>query len=301
MFVASCRERQEAVAAEVPALEVKAEVAKPQTAAVVAPYDGRIDAVRVTEGAAVKAGDVVMTISNPTVERDLAYTRAQLALAEYRLRNANAPRRSAPASEPNNDDRIRAIENIARSRKTRLDRYENLYKTRDITADELENARMEYAAAERDLAAERNVRQRAEMVQPTDPGLLRLDLEKARAEMAVVEDRKRQLTVVAPIGGVVTRILASTGETIFPRDPLFEVTNASTLDVRGLVAPELLRHVKPGMPVDVKVFTVPPRRFTAAIRNVVPPTDSGGATIVVPITNPDGVLQPGTPATITVR
>jgi membrane fusion protein (multidrug efflux system) len=300
-LVPACRERQEAVASEVPHLEVKAEIAKPQTATVVAPYDGRIETIGVAEGASVKAGDVIVTIANPTVERDVAYSRAQLAIAEYRLRHANAPRRSsAPRNNGDNDDRIAAIEEIAKSRKTRLDRYEHLYKTHDITADELENARMEYAAAQRDLAAERNARQQAEVAAPSDPALLKLDLERARAEAAVVEDRRRQLTVTAPIAGVVSRIFASAGETIFPRDPILEITNAATLEVRGVIAPELLRHVRAGMPVDVKVFTVPPRRFSATIRNITPPTAEGAAIVVV-IANPEGVLQPGTAATITVR
>lgn len=295
----ACRERQEAVASEVPNLEVKAEIAKPQSANVVAPYDGRIETIGVAEGASVKAGDIIVTIKNPTVERDVAYSRAQLAIAEYRLRNATAPRRAAPRGS-NNDQRIAAIADIVKSRKSRLDRYERLYKTHDVTADELENARMEYAAAMRDLSAERNARQQAEIAAPSDPALLQLDLERARAEAAVVEDRQRQLTVTAPINGVVTRVFASAGETIFPRDPILEITNTSTLEVRGLIAPELLRHVRAGMPVEVKVFTVPPRRFTANIRNITPPTGEGAAIVVV-IANPEGVLQPGTAATITVR
>lgn len=306
-FATACRERQEAVAAETPRLEIKAEVAKPQSATVVAPYDGRIAELRVAEGTRVNAGDELLTITNPTVERDLAYARAQVAVAEYRLRNAQSPRRAAPktsaAPDPQREERIRAAEEIVRGRKARLDRYEFLFKSHDITADELENARLEYAAAQRDLANERAATQSAAADPATsgDPALLRLDLEKARAEAAVIEDRQRQLRVIAPMTGVVTRLLAQKGESIFPRDPILEITDAMNVEVRGSIAPELQRHVKAGTQVEVKVFTVPPRRFTTTIRNVIPPADAGGATIVVPLSNPDGVLQPGTPATIMVR
>ena len=301
-LLSSCRAREESLAAEAPRLEIKAEVARPATAAVVAPYDGRVGTLLVQEGARVAAGAVVMTITNATVERDLAYARAQLSLAEYRLRNAGRAPRSVQPAAANNDDRINAAEEIARSRKSRLDRYEGLFRTRDITADELENARMEYAAAMRDLAAERKVATRTvDAALPSDPALLQLDVQKARAELGVIEDRQRQLSVTAPIAGVVTRVYAAPDSSIFPRDPLFDVSDSSTLEVRGPIAPELARHVRAGMPAEVKIFTVPPRRFNTAIRNVLPAADAAGATIVVSVSNPDGVLQPGTPATITVR
>ncbi|HEX7830763.1 MAG TPA: efflux RND transporter periplasmic adaptor subunit [Thermoanaerobaculia bacterium] len=301
MLLGSCRERPEAVAAEVPALEIKAEVTRPRMAAVVAPYDGRIESVSVAEGGAVKAGDVVAVIANPTVQRDLAYSRAQLALAEYRLRLAQKP---AQRATPNDDakERVRVAQAIVDHRKSRLDRYEKLFVTRDITNDELETARLEYAAARRDLNAERKSLESSQVAaQAIDPALMKLDVDRARAELAVIEDRERQLRVLAPIAGIVTRIQAAPGDSIYPRDPLLEITDASTVEVRGAIAPELLRHVRPGLPVEVKVFTVPPRRFQAQIKTVVPPAAGGGATISVPISNPDGVLQPGTTAIITVR
>jgi membrane fusion protein (multidrug efflux system) len=300
-LLASCRERQEAVAAEVPTLEIKAEVTKPRTAIVVAPYDGRIATMIATEGTIVHAGDVIVTLANPTVERDLAYSRAQLALAEYRLRNASAPKRGMTSVDDDAAERVRVAQSIVQSRKARLDRYENLFTTHDITSDELENARIEYAAAKRDLNAERRAAQNVNVAQPGDPALLQLDVDRARAEAAVIEERQKQLRVVAPMNGVITRVLAAPGDAIYPRDPLVEVTDTSTLEVRGTIAPELLRHVRAGMPVDVKVFTVPPRRFSASIKTVAPPSDANGAMISVPVSNPDGVLQPGTSAIITVR
>jgi len=301
MLAISCRERQEAVASEVPTLEIKAEVARPRSATVMSPYDGRVATLSVAEGAAVHAGDLAATIANAGVDRDVAYSRAQLALAEYRLRNAGTSPRTPTSIDDDAKERLRATQMIVDGRKSRLERYEKLFATKDVTADELENARMEYAAATRELAAERRALRNVDVAQTMDPALLRLDVEKARAELAIVEERQKQLHVTAPIDGVVTRVLATQGQSINPREPLFEITDASTLDVRGAIAPELLRHVRAGMPVEVRIFTVPPRIFRAAIRTVIPPTDATGATLSVSVPNPDGVLQPGTAATITVK
>jgi HlyD family secretion protein len=286
-LLAGCRGEQQAVAANVAQLDIKATVAPAQTATVTAPFDGRIAALNVREGGIVKAGDIVATLSNPTVERDAASARVQLALAEYHLRHAGKPPRGAKVSE--------ATEALVRARKSKVERYRGLYKTRDVSIEELENAEAEYAMALREREAYRQA------PVTSDPELLRLEVEKARAEAALVADRQSRLTVTAPIAGIVTKLLVNQGESVFPRDPLMEIANAATLDVRGSIAPELMRYVRSGMPAEVKVFTVPPRRFTATIKNIIPPTDPSGATIVVSVPNPDNVLQPGTPAVITVR
>jgi multidrug resistance efflux pump len=283
-WLTACHEQQEASAADIPKLEMKATVAKPLTASVTAPLDGRVQSLAVREGAVVKAGDVLLTLVNPAVDRDLAYAHAQLAVAEYRLHHAGGvPHASEGPSQE-----------ILRNRKAKLARYEALFRTHDVSLDELENAQNELAAAMRDAAA-------SSAAPPSDPALLQLDAEKARAEEALAADRKKLLTVVAPIAGVITRIVTAEGEGVFPRDPLLEIANTATLDVRGAVAPELLRYVRPGLPVEVKIFTVPPRRFSETIRNVLPATDDAGAALVVSVPNPDGALQPGTPALITVR
>jgi multidrug resistance efflux pump len=299
VLLPACRERPRADAAEAPRLEIKAEIAPPRTATVVAPLDGRVSEVRAAEGALVRAGDVLLTLSNPSVERDLAQMKIQLAIAERRLAGAGGRRRST-GGVSRADDAIRAAEQIVRSRKNRLDRYEALFRTRDISADDLENARLEHAAALRDLAAMRQSRDSAGAVALADPELLRLEVEKARLDLAVVEGRQRQMSVTAPMSGR-ARLRVASGDLVFPRDPLVDITDATTLDVRGSIAPELLRHIRAGAPVEVKVFSVPPRRFAASVRTVVPPSDPGGAALLVAVPNPDSALQPGTPAMITVR
>jgi len=121
----------------------------------------------------------------------------------------------------------------------------------------------------------------------------------------LAESRQKTLTVRAPMAGVVTRLAAVEGHTAGARDPLAEVMALSSLDVRAEVAPDLLRIARPGTPVEVKVLSVPPRVFLDKIAYVVPsrPNAQGEprAAIVATIANPDGALQPGTPATLTIH
>lgn len=298
ILLVRCNEQPSAAAAGPPEIELKAEVAQAQTATASALIDGRVATLTATEGAAVKTGDVLATLTNASLDRDLASTRAEVALAEKRLRDAREPIAMALVLG-DAGARERAAAEILRNREAKRDRYRDLYKTHDISKQELEDAENEYAVAMRDWLGERE-RQTTKVVR-TDTGLLELELERAKANVAFVEERRGLLVIKAPMDGTITRVLVRPGDTIYTRDPVASIANTSTVEVRATIAPELLRHVRAGMPVEVKVLTVPPRRFTRPIAHVTPAGGTGGAAISVQLPNPDGMLQPGQSAVVTVR
>ncbi|HEX8411469.1 MAG TPA: efflux RND transporter periplasmic adaptor subunit [Thermoanaerobaculia bacterium] len=295
-LVSRCGEKPDANAAETPALEVRGAVAPAQMAVAAASIDGRVAEVFVQEGAPVQPGTLVARIVNAVIERDLAYAKAQVAAAELRLRDARRPL-AQTLILGDSGARERASAEILKNRESKRDRYRELYASRDISKQELEDAENEYASALRDWLVERE--RASQKVIQTDTGVLQLELERAKAEVAFATERRALLDVKAPIGGVVTRVHARIGESIFTRDPVVEIANTATVEVRGLIAPELTRYVRRGMPVEAKVFTVPPRRFTVPIKNVLPA--AGGATLIVELPNPDGVLQEGQTAVVTVK
>lgn len=292
MLATACSDKPDAAAADIPRLEVRATVATPQTANAIAAVDGRIATLVVSEGSAVQQGAPIATLVNPGIDRDIAYAKAQVAVAEQRLREARRPiprtRIAADAGA-----RERASAQILKNREAKRDRYRQLFASRDISKQELEDAENEYAVALRDWLAERE--RTSQRVIQTDTSILQLELERAKAELAFADERRSLLEVRAPMSGVVTRVAARPGETIFPRDPIVEIANTTTVEVRGTIAPELQRYVRNGMPVEVKVMTVPPRKYNVAVRNVLP------GTIVVELPNPEGVLTAGQSAVITVK
>jgi membrane fusion protein (multidrug efflux system) len=296
VLLVRCGEQPDAAASGTPSIEIRGAVASPQTATAVSSIDGRLVEVRTTEGSIVKQGDVIATLANASIDRDLAFARAQVASIQQRLRDARKPIATSLILG-DAGARERASAEILQTREARRDRYRELYKTHDVTKQELEDAEAAYAAALRDWLGERE-RASIKVVQ-ADTSVLQLELEKAKAEEALANERRALLEVRAPLSGTVTRIAARPGETLFLRDPILEIANTSTVDVHGQIAPELVRYVRPGMNVDVKVVTVPPRRFTAPVRSVMP--GNGGAILVVQLPNPDGVLQQGQNAVITVK
>lgn len=291
MCVTSCADKPEAEAADVPRLEVRATVATPQTASAISAIDGRIATLLVSEGSAVQQGQPVATINNAGIDRDLAYAKAQVAVAEQRLREARRP--IAQTMIRGDGSRERASADILKNREAKRDRYRKLFASRDISKQELEDAENEYAMALRDWLAERE--RASQRVIQTDNSILQLELERAKAELSFANERRSLLEVRAPISGVVTRVAARAGETIFPRDPVIEIANNTTVEVRGAIAPELQRYVRSGMPVEVKVMTVPPRKYTVPVKS------AAAGTLIVELPNPEGVLTEGQNAVVTVK
>ena len=294
----ACRDKEAVAAADRPTVDVKASIAPFDGVTVLAPIEGTIVELKIAEGAVVRQGDVLATLTNPSVERDLAYARAAVLAAERRLRGAGA---AAPARAPrSNGERERVAADLVRQKQSRLDRLRALLATGDVARQDVENAEAELAAAIRDLDAERDRAAGPPAALP-DSGLLQAELERARADQTFAEHRKSQLVIRAPASGTIARLRVAAGTDVYTRDTIAEIVDGSTARVQAQVAPELLRFVQAGRPVDVKLMTVPPRRFREPIARVIPPGAEGGSSIVVNIPNPDRMLQPGTPAVITIQ
>ena len=285
-------------ASDAPPIEIKATVQPAQSMTVVAQVDGQVQSVAVREGAKIAANQEVAQLTNPSVERDAALASAQLEWLESRR---NTPPRAEPARPR---DSLEIAEKILALKQQRYETMKQLRRSSDITARELEQAEVEVLAAQRDVNNER----RAAVSAPAATGdrrLLEIERQKNIAEQKFAAQRQSLLRIASPIAGIVTKLYVAPGQAVFPRDPIADVSDVATLLVRGDVAPELVRYLRPGMRVDVRVFSVPPRSFAADIDHIVPMQGAGStsrqATVVVSIPNPDGSLQPNTEALITLR
>jgi HlyD family secretion protein len=295
----ACRDEDRVAAADPPRIEVKATVAPFGGVTVVSPIEGTIVELKAAEGAAVRQGDILATLTNPAVERDLAYARAAVLAAEQRMRAVS----ERPAAPPPSSygERERAAADLVRQKQQRLDRLRALLASGDVARQDVENAEAELGVALREQKAERERAAVMPAAPAADRALLAAEAERARADQQFAEHRKSQLVIKAPASGTVARLRVAAGSDIYPRDVIAEIVDSTSARVQAAVAPELLRFVRAGRPVDVKLMTIPPRRFREPIARVIPPGAEGGSGIIVNVPNPDRMLQPGTPAVITIQ
>jgi multidrug efflux pump subunit AcrA (membrane-fusion protein) len=304
-LAAACgREEADPAASQPPPIEIRASVRPAQAMTLVAEIDGRVRTVGVSDGSAVTETTAIVELDNPAVVRDAAVATAQLQMIEARLRRGGARPAAAPIR---GSDSLQIATRILELRRQRYEKMKSLRGTRDVTTQDLEQAEVEYLAALRDYEHERRAAS-APASAPATPGdteLLRLEQQRVLAEQRFAQHRQTLLRVVSPFAGVVTRLHVARGQAVYPRDPIADVADVRTLQVRGEVAPELVRYLRPGMRVDVRVLSVPVRTFADEIDAVVPVQAGDGASrsaaVVVTIPNPDGSLQPNTDAVITVR
>lgn len=259
-------------------VEIRGELAASRSATLAAPFDATIKRVAVRERQAVQAGDVLVELANHEAEHNLAVARAQ---REWAQRKQSANPAAAEASA------------IAERKKAKRDRYRELYKTRDVTLQELEDAENDYSAARRDLAGMRST--------PTSD----IEIERAMADEKFAEQRLQALVIRAPLAGVVTKLDAVEGRDAGARETLAEITAMSNLEARAEVDPDLLRVIRPGMNVEVRIMTVPPKVILDKVAYVVPfrsgQQGERRASVVVNIANNDASLQPGTPVMMTIK
>lgn len=92
----------------------------------------------------------------------------------------------------------------------------------------------------------------------TRTGLLRAEraFDAARLQLRIFhkEGLRRHLTVAAPVGGVVNRILAQEGATIAPGQPLMDLIAGNRLEVRLGVEPEDVPTIRVGESVRLSSF-----------------------------------------------
>src|SRR5437016_3470643 len=79
----SCKQSESRADAP-PPIEIKATVQPAQTVTITAQLDGQVESIEVREGSKVTAGQPLIQLANPVVDREVAYARSQAALIESR-------------------------------------------------------------------------------------------------------------------------------------------------------------------------------------------------------------------------
>ncbi len=236
------------------------------------PYAGRTAELRANKGDSVTAGQPLVVLESPDfvgAQNDLAAARSDVAKAEIGL-------------------------NIAR---VGLERARRLHEEEAIAAKELQQAEAdlaraqdEYTRAQATLASVRN----------------RLSLfGKTAVEISDLEQHMdRDVVLRAPIAGTIVNRRIGPGEYVKPDspDPLFLISDLSTLWVLADIYESDNAAVRLKMPVEISVGAYPDRVFPARISFISPIVDPSTRTIRVRclLPNPAGLLKPDMFATVRI-
>lgn len=271
---------------------------------------GRVLEAPVSEGEAVRAGQLIARLDTASTEHELARARAEAEAADARLRLLVSGTRA--------EDIRRAEQQLAQAQAEldaaarELARLTGLAERGTAT----EKARDD-ATTRRDIASRAVAALRAELDKLL-AGPRREEIEAARAQraaaeaaVAAVNQRIADATVVAPRDGVLTVRAAEPGEVLAPGAPLAVLTDLAHPWLNVWVDEPSLASVRLGDAVEVRAgrppltaqgrvsFVSPVAEFTP--KNVQTPDERAKLVFRVKIAlpNPDGAFKPGMPADAT--
>jgi cobalt-zinc-cadmium efflux system membrane fusion protein len=235
---------------------------------VIAPYNGRVLEVMGNKGDMVAAGEQLVVIDS-----------ADLVQAANDLSEAVA-----------NSDKARIVVDIAEKA---AERARNLTQQEAMATKELQ-------AAESDLARAREDYRRAQAAVAVVRSRLAL-FGKSKSEIdelqnSITDQLDRRVIIRAPIAGTIVDRKVGMGQFIKSDtpDPLFLITDLSTVWVNADVYERYLPEIHVGAPVDITVAAYPDRHFPARIAAINPTVDPATRTIHVRclVPNPNGLLKP---------
>ncbi len=237
-----------------------------RTTPVFSPYAGRVIELNAGKGAVVKAGQPLLTIESPDLvaaQNDLATARSDEAKSRIAL---DAAQKAA-------------------------ERARNLHEREALSTKDLQQA-------EADLARARDELRRCQAALAYAESRLTFFGKNAGqlVEAGGAGGPDRRVVIRAPISGVIVERKVGGGQYVRPDmpDPLFLISDLSTVWVMADVYEGYLANIRVGQPVEIAVLAYPDRRFPARVSLIDPIVDPVTRTVHVRCSapNPRGLLKP---------
>jgi HlyD family secretion protein len=274
---------------------------------------GRIVALPVEEGSAVKGGDLLARLDDADYQQQVRIDEATLHTRDRELELAEAGNRAQDirAGEQTVADARADLE----MKRTDLERYTALYKRDAVSAQTRDQAdtafRRAQAVYER---AQQNLSEIREGTRKEQIAVSRATSHAARQSLELSKVRLDYTVLASPVTGVITVRQAELGEYVAPGTPVVTIADLDHLWVRAYVAETDLGRVRWGQQVTLHTDTYPGKSYKGTISFISPEAEFTPKTvqtnkervalvyrIKVDVENPNHELKPGMPADITIE
>lgn len=207
---------------------------------------GRVEERLKEEGAMVKAGDVILRLSNPLLNIGIMQSEADLAYQENELRNTRISMEQERLRLK--QERIGASKELTVKRR-RYEQYARLIEEQLIAKEDFRLAKEEYDAAREQLdVIDERIRQdnvfRESQIQSLDENIRNM-----KRSLALVRQRLENLNVKAPIDGQVGNLEAQIGQSIAAGEHIGQIITPD-LKVQAQIDEHYVERVVPGLPAD---------------------------------------------------
>lgn len=229
---------------------------------------GRVEERCIEEGAMVKAGDVILRLSNPLLNIDILKSEADLAYQENELRNTRISMEQEHLQLK--QERINLDKDLVK-KKRRFGQYERLFDKGLIAKEEYLSAKEDYEAAEGQLrVVDERIRQddlfRSSQLKSLDENILNM-----KRSLALVRERLENLKVKAPIDGQLGILDAQIGQSITQGERVGQIITAD-LKIQASIDEHYVERIMAGLPAD---FERDGKTYALEVRKAYPEVREG--------------------------
>ena len=265
----------------------------PQTA-------GKVVAVGVEIGSAVRRGQTLVQLDDTELKLHVQQAAAQVEQAKAGVTQAEEKigLRPGQAFDPNRVAEVAAARVTYELAEKNLRRAEKLIESGDVSRSFFDDQR-----ARRDQLREQYEMQLAKARQDNAAiQVARTNVANADAALALARKNLSYAVIAAPIDGYVVERTADLGEYVSPQQKVVTLVRTNPLRMRIDIPEQAISTVQVGQSVSVTTSAWPERNFSGRVARIAPNVSAQSRTLTVEaeIENSSGALKPGQFATVRI-
>lgn len=229
---------------------------------------GRVEERLIEEGAQVKAGDVILRLSNPLLNIGILQSEADLAYQENELRNTRLSMEQEHLRLK--QDRIGLRKELVQKER-RYRQYERLHNKQLVAREDYLQAKEDYEAARDQLdVVDQRIKQ-DDLFRSSQLESLDENIRNMKRSLALVRERLENLKVKAPVSGQLGNLEAQIGQSIAQGERIGQVITPE-LKVEAKIDEHYVERILPGLPAS---FEREGKLFNMEVTKVYPEVREG--------------------------
>ena len=243
---------------------------QPMTTIQISPQEGGIVQEIVTEeGSRLKAGDVIVRLSNDNLDLQILNSEAELAEKENILRNTLISMEQQKLSLK--QDKLQLQTEVARLRR-KYEQNKALYEDRLIDREDYLTSKEDYELAAGKLELVKDRAEQDSLYRSVQILQMQESLDNMRRNMLMIRHRKENLTIKAPIDGELGLLDVVLGQSISAGMKIGQINNLDSYKIEAQIDEHYIDRVSAGL---AATFQRQNDSYGAIIRKVYPEVRDG--------------------------
>ena len=242
----------------------------PMTTVQLSPLEGGVvQAIVAEEGAHVREGDVILILSNESLDMQILNAEADLAEKENILRNTMIQMEQQKLSLQ--QEKLQLQMEVRRKKRT-YESQKSLYQDNLIAKELFLQAEEDYQLAKDRLTLVENRAKQDSLYRSVEIRQMRESLENMKLNMQMIRQRKDNLTIKAPIDGELGLVDVVLGQSVAMGSKVGQINNQDNYKIEALIDEHYIDRVTAGLEAD---FERQGGKCNVLIRKVYPEVRDG--------------------------